>query len=135
MELLHTLADGSSHVDLMLATDPRGSGPLMTFRLEGRAAEVRPGESARAEHIGDHRPEYLTYEGPLSGGRGTVRRLARGGVRWLSRAVNRIELQVDWQESADGPQAVMPQTLRLDRAGEESSVWRVTSLPLRGQKR
>ena len=32
------------------------------------------------EMIGEHRSAYLTYEGPLTGGRGTVRRVDSGWV-------------------------------------------------------
>lgn len=35
-------------------------------------------ESVPARRIGDHRRAYLTYEGPVSGNRGTVSRVAQG---------------------------------------------------------
>ena len=33
-----------------------------------------------ASHIGDHRKAYLDYEGPLTGNRGTVRRVDYGSL-------------------------------------------------------
>jgi hypothetical protein len=40
--------------------------------------EPREGASIPAESIPDHRPFYLDYEGPVSGGRGTVRQWDAG---------------------------------------------------------
>jgi hypothetical protein len=37
--------------------------------------------SCRAEALADHRLEYLTYEGPVSGGRGDVARWDQGAYR------------------------------------------------------
>ena len=83
IQLRHELPDGSSHVDWMLARDPLGRAPLVTFRLPGRVDELAPdadGGTMRAERIADHRPSYLTHEGPVSRGRGVVRRLRRGRI-------------------------------------------------------
>lgn len=71
--LLHTLPDGSRHYDWMFSADTQGR--LTTFRLD-----VRPDESDDfvATRLPDHRDAYLTYEGPVSGERGHVRRVAQG---------------------------------------------------------
>ena len=53
------------HWDLLLETGDR----CRTWRL---LAEPGPGRTVPAEPIADHRPHYLTYEGRVSGGRGTV---------------------------------------------------------------
>lgn len=45
---------------------------LRTWRLN---SNPREGSEVRAEAIGDHRRTYLDYEGPVSGGRGSV-------IRW-----------------------------------------------------
>ena len=37
-----------------------------------------PGVEMACESLADHRPEYLDYEGPVSGGRGAVFRCDRG---------------------------------------------------------
>lgn len=57
------------HWDLML----QAGETLRTWRL-AQAPEI-PGTEIAATAIGDHRPMYLDYEGPVSGGRGHV-------VRW-----------------------------------------------------
>lgn len=52
---------------------------LMTFRVAPPGRPDGQGVSVfRAERLADHRREYLTYEGPVSGGRGRVRRVAEG---------------------------------------------------------
>ena len=40
-----------------------------------------PGRSVWSERIADHRLLYLVYEGPVSGNRGSVRRIASGYYR------------------------------------------------------
>ncbi|BBO32155.1 DNA polymerase ligase N-terminal domain-containing protein [Lacipirellula parvula] len=64
-----------SHWDLMLERD----GVLLTWNLlqlpvawGGDAATIE------ATRIADHRIAYLNYEGPVSGGRGTVTRVDQG---------------------------------------------------------
>src|SRR5690242_15495503 len=60
------------HWDLMFEAGP----VLKTWRLAGCP---RPGGVAvEAEESFDHRPIYLDYEGPVSGGRGTVTRRDAG---------------------------------------------------------
>ena len=66
------------HFDVMWESSP-GSA-LVTIRTE----EWPMREPARFERVGDHRREYLEYEGPVSGGRGHVRRVARGTCRHQS---------------------------------------------------
>ncbi len=60
------------HFDLMFETSP--GSPLATWRS--------PAWPLRADTpltpLPDHRAEYLTYEGPVSGNRGHVRRVAAG---------------------------------------------------------
>lgn len=62
------------HWDLMVE-QPDG-GLLATWRLHGNPLRGR--FPLRAERIADHRRAYLLHEGPVSGGRGLVRRLAQG---------------------------------------------------------
>ena len=60
------------HFDLMFQIKP--GGKLATWR-----AEVwRPTGPIAVERIGDHRQAYLTFEGKLSGNRGSVRRVEQG---------------------------------------------------------
>ena len=59
------------HWDLMLEQN----GRLRTWRLLG---EPRAGAVVETEALPDHRIEYLDYEGPVSGGRGSVHRVEVG---------------------------------------------------------
>lgn len=85
------------HLDFMLEVGP----VLRTWRLD---AIPQPNECVNAQPIGDHRLAYLDYEGPVSGGRGAVKRWDAGtfavvessadrwivdlaGVRLIGRAV------------------------------------------------
>lgn len=66
------------HWDFMLEHE----GALWTWSLLDlprlwRASDEPP-DAVRAVRLGDHRLAYLDYEGPLSGDRGQVTRLARG---------------------------------------------------------
>jgi hypothetical protein len=69
--LRHELPSDSaraSHWDLMFEFQ----GVLRTWSVE---SEPAIGRTAIAQLLADHRLEYLEYQGPVSGGRGTV-------VRW-----------------------------------------------------
>ena len=71
------------HFDLLLE-DPSlpGDRRCRTWRLR---ADPRASGAAFGAAIEPHRAGYLDYEGPVSGGRGAVRRLDGGGVVWESR--------------------------------------------------
>jgi hypothetical protein len=62
------------HWDLMLERGPS----LRTWRL---LAQPQLGQTIAAEASFDHRPVYLHYEGPVSGGRGQVKRWDWGTFR------------------------------------------------------
>lgn len=76
--VLHHKGHGDPHWDLMIE---RG-GFLETWRLP-LPRPVADSLAGPAERIGDHRPAYLDYEGPIGGGRGDVQRLAGGEMRIL----------------------------------------------------
>lgn len=75
--LEHRLSLGV-HWDL-LAESP-GMERLLTWRLADNPLETPVGS---AELLPPHRRAYLRYEGPVSRGRGIVRRVDRGELRWL----------------------------------------------------
>ena len=60
------------HFDLMFELE--AGSPLATWRSDSWPPP--PGRSIR--RIGDHRREYLGYEGPVSNDRGSVRRIEAG---------------------------------------------------------
>ena len=82
---LDTAAGRSDHWDLMLQ---RG-GQLVTWAL---ADEPRVGTVMEALKLSDHRLKYLEYEGPISGDRGEVHRVASGRVEWISESEHQIEV-------------------------------------------
>lgn len=65
---------------------------LRTWALGERpdSRGVRP-----AERLADHRREYLTYEGPISGGRGTVSRWDEGTFREAANGANGTTIEFD----------------------------------------
>ena len=63
------------HWDLLL----EAGAVLRAWRL---LAEPGPAAAVPAEPNADHRPAYLDYEGPVSGGRGTVSRWDAGTFTW-----------------------------------------------------
>jgi hypothetical protein len=75
------------HWDLMLEC----GAVLRTWRL---AAPPSQGQSASAEALGDHRPAYLDYEGPLSGGRGSVVRWDSGTFEWEADEPGRVVVRL-----------------------------------------
>ena len=64
------------HWDLMLES----GGILRTWRLLTEPATTG---STSAEPLKDHRIEYLTYEGPVSGNRGIVTNWDSGDFEWI----------------------------------------------------
>ena len=101
--LLHELPDGSSHVDWMIARDPAGHEPLISFRLQERIDELLPGQRVSLERIADHRPAYLEYEGPISDELGSVRRLTLGSVVSESRQLQSSwTLEIHWHDRCGG---------------------------------
>ena len=73
--ILHHQLDDSEHWDLML----EHADILLTWQL-AREPVSRACLPISARRIGDHRKAYLDYEGPISGSRGTVRRVDAGVV-------------------------------------------------------
>ena len=81
--LIHELPDRSWHYDWMLQS-PGGTqeSPLISFRLAARPDDPVVSDFP-AERIGDHRALYLSFEGEISGHRGSVRRVAEGHAQVL----------------------------------------------------
>lgn len=121
--LLHELSDGATHVDWLIAQDPRGRDPLISFRLDRRIDTLAEGQQLAATRIGDHRPAYLRYEGPVSGDRGTVARLAEGAVLVLEQRSDAWHLEVVWDGSGG-----RSQRLRLDRPRDRRKPWIVKAV-------
>ena len=83
VQLRHDEPGDGWHIDWMLAS--AAADALVTVRLPGRLDRLEPGSRMRGTWLGDHRRRYLTYEGPLTGRRGSVRRVAEGRIiDWAS---------------------------------------------------
>ncbi|MBI5864112.1 MAG: hypothetical protein HZB38_06360 [Planctomycetes bacterium] len=88
--LEHTTADGVHWAFLLEAP----SQPLLlTWRLTKNPLEHAG--PIDAERIQDHRPIYLEFEGELTGGRGVVRRLDRGGAMLLEKVEDRLRVRLN----------------------------------------
>jgi hypothetical protein len=77
----------SPHWDFLVET----GGVLRAWRL---LAEPAAGADVPAEPNADHRLLYLDYEGPVSGGRGSVSRWDAGTCDWLADETGRVELEL-----------------------------------------
>ena len=97
VQLLHKMPDGSSHIDWMIAQDCGDKkGELLTFRLKSRLDKLQIGQSILAEHIANHRWAYLEYEGPISGNRGVVSRVAEGVITSQKRDKSNWRVEICW---------------------------------------
>ena len=97
--VLHHTGHGPPHYDLLFETSP--GSPLLTFR-----SPVWPvTDESQPERLPDHRRMYLDYEGPVSGGRGEVRVVARGTCD-LSR--DGSDIVVTFRTGADHPPLRIP---------------------------
>ena len=85
----HHTGGGDAHFDLMFETTP-GSA-LATWR----SAEWPVTAASTVTPIADHRLAYLDYEGPVSGNRGSVRRVAQGSHRVLRNDSVMLILELD----------------------------------------
>ncbi len=100
--LLHETPDGGSHFDWLIARDE--AGPLVSFRVAERV-DLPSSEGAmevRAARAPDHRREYLKREGPLSGGRGRVTRVASGQASIETDRAEEIAFSARWDGAERG---------------------------------
>lgn len=104
--LEHTLRTGERHFDWLFERPDEPDGPLVSFRLAVRVDRVGDSgegvEPIEAVRMKDHRRMYLTYEGPLSEGRGDVSRVGEGEVAWYEERDGWIGLGVRWTEGGKG---------------------------------
>ena len=88
------------HFDLMI--EHGAAHGLMTWR-----SPVWPiHQTVQLQALGEHRRDYLDYEGPVSGGRGYVRRVA-AGTYLLSIDEQRQTLTLEFQTGPDRPTLVI----------------------------
>jgi hypothetical protein len=112
--LLHETPAGyvrATHFDLML----QHAGSLRTWALDAMPAI---GKTATAERLPDHRLAYLDFEGPIAGGRGTVRRVAAGEYETAEERAGCLVVQVRG--------AKLQGTLTLEEVAGSNQRWRVS---------
>lgn len=97
------------HWDFML----EHGDTLLTWRLSRIPAA--DGNPVPAEPLPDHRTVYLDYEGPVSGNRGTVRRVDAGLYEWQTREDGRLEIQLTGQ--------LLRGRAALERVAEPLETW------------
>lgn len=92
--LLHEMPPESerpTHWDLML----EAGGALRTWALD---EEPRATATIAALQLADHRLAYLDYEGPVSGNRGAVTRVAAGSYELLLDDTDRIVVRLEGEK-------------------------------------
>ena len=113
------------HWDWMLEPAGTDNDGLLTFAA---TADPRTGWlDAIVESLPRHRSEYLRYQGPVSGGRGHVKRVATGLIRWAEPPSIDLCFDLVRMEFLEAPFAPWP-TGRycLTRCDEShSSKWRL----------
>jgi DNA ligase D-like protein (predicted 3'-phosphoesterase) len=97
------------HFDFMLEAD----GVLKTWALPGPPAA---GAEMECVQLADHRLAYLDYEGPISGGRGSVTRWDRGTY------APQEQSETQWIVELAGEKFSGRASLR--RCGDEPGQWR-----------
>lgn len=84
----------ASHWDLLLEHPLPDNHSLLSFELL-----VPPEEwfnPTAATRLPDHRPAYLTYEGPISNNRGHVKRILQGSFDWVKANECSLILRLKW---------------------------------------
>ena len=121
--ILHT-GRGPDHYDLMLEMLETGQA-LATWQLQQDCLDLRPGEGLAARKLPDHRLAYLSHQGPVSGGRGHVRRIHAGTYETLARGPDRLVLRLD----SPGASAAF-EFARTAEPGGAGDDWRITRISL-----
>lgn len=104
------------HFDWMFEADTG----LRTWATDERLS-LDEAATAAAIELPLHRAAYLEYEGPISGNRGSVRRMERGTFRVLLESADRFEIEVEGDR-------VGHLLVRRDHLTERS-LWRIEFRP------
>jgi hypothetical protein len=95
--VLHHSRIDEPHYDLMLELEP--GSELATWRTP----HWPPQPTDDFTPLASHRRDYLEYEGPISGNRGEVRRVAAGLHQIVEDSDKRLVIRL-----TDGPQIELP---------------------------
>ncbi|MDG3006007.1 DNA polymerase ligase N-terminal domain-containing protein [Paludisphaera mucosa] len=116
--LLEHRRDGI-HWDLMLERD----GVLKTWALD---APPSPGAEATARPLPDHRAAYLDYEGPISGGRGSVRRVDGGVYVPIEWADDRVRVRLEGRQLVGELRLTKRPRAASNDPDPEPGVWKIS---------
>ncbi len=121
----------TNHWDLLLEQPPVWGGMLLSFEASNPPAEWGPPTAVLK--LPDHRPLYLSYEGPISGNRGSVRRVLEGQIRWLEKTEELLSLnfQPARNSSSSNADLVPKGLLRIRKNLEEANhnQWEMEWMP------
>jgi hypothetical protein len=92
-----------------------------TGEIDPQCPELADDDAVPAEQLGEHRRNYLEYEGELSDHRGRVKRVAAGTFK------SDAESAASWQLTLEG--ASIEGQIRLSRTGAEQSAWTLMTMP------
>ena len=97
--LQHEMDDGGHHDWLLVEPDTahQPDGLLWTARVEPSSHDWAQRGTWLLKLVAPHRRHYLTYEGPISGGRGRVVRVDKGWFRPMLWTKRRIIIDLDLQ--------------------------------------
>jgi len=102
---------GPTHYDFMI----EAGEALATWQLAESPAGLTAGTAMPARRLADHRREYLTYEGPVSRGRGRVDILDAGECEVTAEDPLRWEFRLAGRKLAG--------LFELTRAEETTDAW------------
>jgi hypothetical protein len=89
----HHSGYGPEHFDMMFEQ----AGSLATWQFSQSPLHLDRKLQLAARRIQDHRPAYLTYEGPVSGNRGRVSIIEQGSYHLISAEETRWEVELEGQ--------------------------------------
>ena len=96
------------HWDFLLET-----GPALTAWALAQSPDTPA--AIDAESLADHRIEYLDYEGPVSAGRGTVRRWDAGTYQFVRQSERELVVSLEGRRLCG--------TATLSRPGDDTRQW------------
>jgi|GEM_PF-490678 len=129
--LEHEMPDGTTHFDWLLGVDEDGKKPLISFRSDQRPDLLTNNKWVDLEPQPDHRPEYLTFEGPLEENRGTVKRLGVGAIQEWQQTMAGWQMMIEWEGGPSVPLEVTTGSVvrlrlipnkKVEKSSDENSV-------------
>jgi hypothetical protein len=109
----------------MIEPPPGSSEGLITFTSQTDPRQFY--NDWNVESLPPHRKEYLTYEGPISGGRGSVQRVATGLLTWIRFGPDAATFKLQHMEFLAPPFAGWP-TGQYCLTAEPMNRWRMSRI-------